>query len=130
MKMRAHHAYCSQFQRFTDPSRKEAFEEAVSKIEKLHKEGQEKLEMVNCPDFLCQACSFFNGQECAHPSGGETGVRKWDARILEGTGLAAGQVLTFAELKSLVQKKAPLDFCRMKCPYYLDNKCDGKTFRY
>ena len=129
MRLRAHHAFCSYFSSFSDPSRKEAFKTAVKTIETLLKEGKESVEIVNYPDFLCQSCSFFNGVECSHPGGGEAGVKKWDARILEGTGLQPGQILTFSELGSLVREKAPLKFCLTRCPYHLDNKCDGRTFR-
>lgn len=129
MRLRAHHAFCSYFSSFSDPSRKEAFKAAVKTIETLLKEGKESVEIVNYPDFLCQVCSFFNGQECSHPGGGEAGVKKWDARILEGTGLQPGQVLTFSELGSLVREKAPLNFCLTRCPYHLNNKCDARTFR-
>ena len=47
----------------------------------------------------------------------EDKVRKWDAIILKGLGISYGEKRTIQELREIIGRKAPLDFCRTRCPW-------------
>jgi len=44
-------------------------------------------------------------------------VRKWDSIILNGLGVSYGETRTSKEWRMLVEQKAPLKFCRTRCPF-------------
>jgi hypothetical protein len=124
MKLRPHHFYCFHFASFYDPSRGEEFKAITEKRRQLFKAKEEKIEVKEGPDLLCEACPYYDGQGCTHPKGDEKAVKKWDTRILQELGLGFGQILKVAEVQSLIREKAPLTFCLQKCPYYRENKCN------
>ena len=118
MRLRPHHIYCFHLVDFYDYSRGREYEEARAKIKRLFQGEENNIEIKEGPDFLCEACPYFNGQICSHPKGDEKEVKKWDTRILKGLGLQFGQVLKVEEVKSLIKEKSPLNFCLTKCSYY------------
>ena len=129
MRLRPHHIYCFYFMDFSDPSRGRDYEEAVRKVESLFKAGKGNIEVQEGPDFLCEACPYFNGQACSHPRGDEKEVKKWDMQILKGLGLEFGEVVKIEALRTLIKEKTPLNFCLTKCSYYQGNRCNSKDFR-
>ncbi len=131
MLLRPHHLYCHFFSRldFSDQPRGKAFEDTRARVRALFENAEGEVQVNEGPDVICQTCPHFDGQACVHPNGGEAGVRKWDARVLQGTGLQYGQVLKAKDLKSLIKQKAPLDFCLNRCPRYKDNTCEPGKMR-
>lgn len=124
MKLRPHHIYCFHFLNFFDPSRGKEFEEARDKVGQLFQTEEDKIEVTEGTDPLCEACSYFNGEMCSHPRGDEKEVRKWDLRIVEELGVRFGEVMSVDKMKSLIQKKAPLTFCLTRCRYYRESRCN------
>ncbi|MBI2830940.1 MAG: DUF1284 domain-containing protein [Chloroflexi bacterium] len=131
MRLRPHHLYCQFFSHidFSNPPRGKAFHETRAKMKAFFEDPEGELQVNEGPDMICQPCPYFNGELCIHPNGGETGVRKWDARVLQGTGLEYGQLLKVKELKSLIKQKAPLGFCLTRCSYYRNNRCEPGEMR-
>jgi hypothetical protein len=75
------------------------------------------VEMAEGIDAVCVSCPECRDGRCESIHGQEHKVRKWDARILEGLGLAYGDRLEARELRRLVLEKTPLAFCRERCPW-------------
>ncbi len=75
------------------------------------------IEVTRGVEDLCQYCSHLGEGRCVNPYGDEEKVRRWDAKVLEGLGLAYGDKKTSVEIRGLIKEKAPLDFCRKRCPW-------------
>ena len=129
MLLRPHHAYCIHFMSLSYPQRGSAYEDARDKVENLLQDETKSVEMKACPDLLCESCTYFNGQACAHPEGDETAVQKWDKGILKGLGLETGRKLGVPELKALIKERVPLAFCVNRCPYCRDGQCNPRVIR-
>jgi hypothetical protein len=91
----------------------------------MFKTGNDNIDIVEGPDFLCEVCPHFNGMGCCHPKGSEEAVRKWDKIILQELDLRYGQIIKVKDAKSLIEKRAPLNFCLTKCRYYREKICNG-----
>jgi hypothetical protein len=75
------------------------------------------IEVSRGADYLCRSCPDCGENGCLSPFGDEEKVHRWDLKVLEGLGLNYGESKTAGELKMLIHQKAPLDFCRNKCPW-------------
>lgn len=118
VKLRPHHILCDSFLEMGDLGRGRDFEQALKAIRELmHADTDSVVEIVEGVDGLCRACPECRDDRCESPHGNEEAVRKWDRRILQGLGIAYGDKRTARELRALIAEKAPLDFCRTRCPW-------------
>jgi len=126
MRLRPHHIYCFHILGLTDPERGPDYLKARDEIEKAFIKEQGEIEVNEGPDMLCTPCTYYDGKGCTHPKGDETQVRKWDARILQGLGIAYGQTIKTSDMKRLIKERMPLDFCINRCPYNKAGACNPK----
>ncbi|MDI6874733.1 DUF1284 domain-containing protein [Candidatus Solincola sp.] len=118
MRLRPHHLFCSRFLPLELLMRGEGFARVVEELKLLTEAESEAVVLVNeGPDQVCEYCPDYADGRCRNPVGDEEKVRKWDQRVLDGLGLSYGQKLTVRDLQALVEEKAPLDFCRDRCPW-------------
>jgi uncharacterized protein len=116
MKLRPHHILCVPFFTMVPPGRGEDFERISHAIRAMMTVDEDTLIEVNCGvDDLCAACPSLGGNGCVSPFGDEEKVRRWDVRVMEGLNLKYGDVLAAGDLRRLIRRKAPLDFCRQRC---------------
>ena len=66
---------------------------------------------------LCAACPSLGEGGCVSPFGDEEKVGRWDTRVMQGLGIAYGEVKTAGELRRLIDSKRPLTFCKERCPW-------------
>jgi hypothetical protein len=117
VKMRPHHLFCLRFLKGEFPERGERYRLADAKIkELLLKEDDVRLEAAEGIDELCLSCTNLGDGGCQSPPGGEEAVRKWDHLLLKGLGIPYGEAMSAGQWRSLIALKAPLDFCRQRCP--------------
>jgi len=124
LKLRPHHIYCVHFHSFSHPERGKKYEKALKEIEGVLKNGKEMIEVKEGPDFLCNFCPFYNGIMCIHPNGDEEKIRQWDKKIIDESGLEYGKCIEVQQLDAIIRDKMPLLFCRNRCVYFRQNKCD------
>lgn len=118
LRLRPHHIFCDRFLPLDGLVRGEEFARAVNEIQELTRPGSDVVVIVTeGPDQLCDSCPDYRNERCENPMGDEGEVRKWDARVRQGLGLSYGDELSVPELLVLIKKKAPLDFCRDRCPW-------------
>lgn len=118
LKLRPHHIYCVRNTALSFPGRGEAFTRVEDMVRDILTSGGDfTLEVVEGPDMICRVCPEFRRDGCQSLAGDEVQVRKWDAIIIRGLGIAYGQNLTRSELNKLVSEKAPLKFCLTRCGY-------------
>jgi hypothetical protein len=117
-KLRPHHIFCERFLPLDDLGRGDAFARAIRNMkEMLESEDRVLIEVTEGIDDLCQDCPDRAGDRCENANGNEEKVRKWDSRIAAGLGIAYGERRSAAEFRDLILAKAPLDFCRERCPW-------------
>ncbi|MEJ5187130.1 MAG: DUF1284 domain-containing protein [Candidatus Geothermincolales bacterium] len=117
-RFRPHHLFCTGFLPLENLARGEGFSQTIKLIRDLVRRGEEvEFVLHEGPDRLCESCPDFQDGSCRSPAGDEEKVRKWDKRVLEGLGLAYGQRIKAAEFRELIREKAPLEFCRSRCPW-------------
>ena len=117
-KWRPHHIFCEGFLGFELPERGQDFERVSSKLaETIEPNSNAIIEVTQGIDALCHVCPDCQNDRCESPYGTEDMVRKWDVRILKGLGVSYGQRIPAKELHTLIKQKAPLDFCRTRCPW-------------
>lgn len=98
--------------------RGQAFARAISQIGKLSEsEGESIVIVTEGPDQVCAQCPELGDNRCESPLGNEEKVRIWDSKIREGLGLSYGERITIKELLDLIEEKAPLGFCKERCPW-------------
>jgi len=98
--------------------RGEEFARAVNEIKELTETESDLIIIVTeGPDQLCDYCPDYKNGRCENPIGDEEKVRRWDAKIQEGLGISYGEKITVKALLALIREKAPLDFCRTRCPW-------------
>jgi hypothetical protein len=115
-KLRPHHIFCKTF--LTLPDRGEEFKRASLSIKELIESNCDAIIEINQGvDMLCRSCPDCREDRCESPHGNEDKVRKWDAIILKGLGISYGEKRTIQELREIIGRKAPLDFCRTRCPW-------------
>lgn len=118
VKLRPHHILCDAFLDVGGLDRGQDFEQALKAIRELmHADTDKVVEIVEGVDLLCRACPECRGDRCESPHGNEEAVRKWDMKIVQGLDIAYGEKKTARELRALIAEKAPLDFCRARCPW-------------
>lgn len=76
-----------------------------------------KVEVIEGVDQLCQFCPDCQNERCQNPGGNEEAVRKWDGIILKGLGIDYGEIKKSSDWLMLIREKAPLSFCKTKCPW-------------
>jgi hypothetical protein len=118
IRLRPHHIFCHRFLPLHLLARGEEFAQAIREIDELIRSGGERIIVFNeGPDQLCLRCPDYNDGRCRHPLGDEEKVRRWDARILQGLDVSYGDMMAVKDLLALIDEKAPLDFCRTRCPW-------------
>jgi len=116
-KLRPHHVFCETFLN-TKLDRGGEFEQVKHAIKELVTSYSDAMiEITQGIDQLCRSCPNCRNNRCESQQGNEDEVRKWDAIILKGLGIDYGEKKTAQQLRTLIQKKAPLDFCRTRCPW-------------
>ena len=117
-RLRPHHILCSRFLPLHLLARGEGFARVVDELQRLTEaESDAVIVVTEGPDQVCLYCPEYKNERCENPVGDEEKVRRWDARILEGLGVPYGGRMTVEEVTALVRGKAPLDFCRSRCPW-------------
>jgi len=100
------------------PDRGEEFERLSQKRrDTIEKEDDVLVEMIEGIDELCQVCPDCRDGRCQNPRGDEEAVRKWDGIILRGLEINYGETRTSKDWRMLINEKAPLNFCKTRCPY-------------
>ncbi|MCU0577450.1 MAG: DUF1284 domain-containing protein [Desulfobacterota bacterium] len=118
MKLRPHHLLCIRFFSMEPPGRGGDFDDLCRRIRGMMSSGDgTPVEVAEGIDDLCACCPHLGNGRCESPFGDEDKVRKWDARVIEGLGLRCGETRSAADLKGLIDGKAPLRFCRERCPW-------------
>lgn len=117
-RFRPHHVFCERFLKVEAPDRGEEFERAwQKKRDTLETQDDALVEVIEEVDEVCLVCPDCRDERCQSPSGGEQGVRKWDGIILKGLGIDYGETRTSKEWRMLILEKAPLEFCKTRCPW-------------
>lgn len=117
-RLRPHHVFCKTFLTLDFPERSGEYKRVSLAIKELIESNSDAMiEIIQGVDELCRSCSDCRVDRCESPNGNEDEVRKWDAIILKGLGVSYGEKLTIQELSEIIGRKAPLDFCRTRCPW-------------
>jgi len=118
MKWRPHHIYCVPFLAGNFPGRGDEFDRIEDKIKKtLRSYADTVVEVIEGADELCRTCPLCRNNRCQSPNGDEEAVRKWDGVIMKRLGISYGERKTAKEFRSLIEQRAPLDFCRTRCSW-------------
>ena len=116
LKWRPHHIFCERFLTLEFPDRGEEFYRVENKMREVMKSGtNEMIEITEGVDELCLACPLCEDNRCQSPNGDEPEVRKFDGIMRKGLGIPYGERMTAREFRSLIDEKAPLEFCRTRC---------------
>jgi len=117
-KLRPHHVFCKTFLTIDFTERGEEFKRVSSAIKELIASNSDAMiEIIQGVDGLCRSCPDCRDDRCESANGNEDEVRKWDAIILKGLGISYGEKRTIQDLREIIGRKAPLDFCRTRCPW-------------
>ena len=117
-RFRPHHIFCERFLEINIKNRGEEFERvSQQRKETIEKQDDTLVEAVEGTDELCSVCPDCRDGRCHSPKGDEEAVRKWDGIILKGLEINYGEMRTSKEWRSLINQKAPLNFCKTRCPY-------------
>jgi len=117
-RFRPHHIFCQRFLILGFPERREEFAGAKRRaIEIIGSHEETLVEEIEGVDQICRVCRNRQGDRCESPAGNEEAVRKWDAIILKGLGIRYGETRTAKQWRTLIDGKAPLDLCTLRCPY-------------
>jgi len=118
VKLRPHHILCIRFLGTEPPDRGEGFEHIYREmIATLTSDEDTIIEVTHGPDDICEHCSYLGDNRCISPFGDEEKVKRWDTRVLDGLCMNYGDRRTSGEFKRLINQKAPLHFCRDRCPW-------------
>lgn len=118
LRLRPHHMFCSRFLPLDDLGRGSAFGVEMARVRKLAEDsGETMIRVTEGPDQLCMHCTEYRDGRCQSPLGDEEKVRRWDARVLEGLGISYGETVKVKDLLRTIQDKAPLEFCKTRCPW-------------
>ncbi len=118
LRLRPHHIFCDKFLPEGDLGRGEEFAHALIEIKDMvDSQGDLTIIVTEGPDELCIRCPYYENGRCESPAGNEEEVRKWDERVRQGLGVAYGDEFAADDLQALVDQKAPLDFCKDRCPW-------------
>jgi hypothetical protein len=117
-KFRPHHLYCERFLKVDIPNRGEQFEKVSQKVKDIIGRRENVIvEITEGIDELCRECPDCRDERCQSPRGNEEAVKKWDDIILKGLEVNYGEAKTSKDWRLLIQQKAPLDFCKKRCPF-------------
>ena len=117
-QFRPHHIFCARFLKNQFPERGAEFQQVMKKREFIFEKNDEHMvEVIQGIDKICRACTNLKNDRCESPEGNEEAVRKWDHIILKGLGVSYGETMTSKDWRMLIEKKAPLDFCKAKCQW-------------
>jgi hypothetical protein len=117
-RFRPHHTFCERFLKVEASERGEEFERAwEKKRDILETQDDAVVEVIEGVDEICLVCPECRDDQCQSPPGGEQGVRKWDGILLKGLGINYGETRTSKEWRILIYEKAPLEFCKTRCPW-------------
>ena len=115
---RPHHIFCKRFLKNDFHERGPQYREVSDRIRRvIEGEDEVSIEAREGIDELCRACPNCGDARCRSPQGDEEAVRKWDGIILKGLGISYGETRTADGWRKLIAEKAPLDFCRRRCPW-------------
>ena len=118
IRLRPHNMLCERFLEMEFPERGAEFREVEQRIRNLIRLSDEALiEIVQGVDELCQVCPLCHAGRCQHPHGNEEAVRKWDDILLKALGISYSDKNTAKQWRTIIEEKAPLDFCKMRCPW-------------
>jgi hypothetical protein len=102
-KLRPHHIFCKTFLTLDFPERGEEFKRVSSAIRELIEANSDAMIEINQGvDVLCRSCPDCREDRC---------------ESLKGLGIAYGEKRTIQNLREIISRKAPLDFCRTRCPW-------------
>jgi hypothetical protein len=117
-RFRPHHIFCERFLEVKVPNRGGEFERVSQKVKDIiEKQDDVVEEIIEGIDELCQVCPDCRNERCQNPRGDEEAVKKWDEIILKGLELNYGEARTSKDWRILIHQKAPLNFCKTRCPY-------------
>lgn len=117
VKFRPHHIFCERFLKVEFPDRGVEYEQIEQRLKNIIQTDDEVLvEVTEGIDELCRVCPNCRDDLCQSPQGNEEAVRKWDSIILKGLGISYGETRTSKQWRMLIEQKAPLNFCRTRCP--------------
>jgi len=117
-RFRPHHIFCERFLEVKIQNRGEEFERVrQERRETIERQDEAVVEAVEGIDELCRVCPDCRDERCQNPKGDEEAVRKWDGIILKGLETNYGETRTSKEWRVLINQKAPLNFCKTRCPY-------------
>ena len=117
-RWRPHHIFCVRFLPGNASGRGEEFDRELAKIKEMMRSDIDTVVIVTQGvDDLCRSCPDCKNNRCEHSYGDEVQVVKWDEKILKGLDISYGQRMTIGELRAMIENKAPLDFCRQRCPW-------------
>jgi len=118
LRLRPHHILCM---RYLPPEllvRGGEFEEVSRDVrETLISSETAMIEVSRGLDDLCISCPDCGENGCVSSFGDEEKVGRWDFRVMGGLGLNYGDRMTAGEFRTLIRQKAPLDFCKNRCPW-------------
>lgn len=118
VRFRPHHIFCERFLKVEVPNRGEEFEQVSQKVRDIIERQEDVIvEIIEGIDELCQACPDCRDGRCQNPRGNEEAVKKWDGIILKGLEINYGEARTSKDWRIFTQQKAPLDFCKTRCPF-------------
>jgi len=117
-RFRPHHLFCERFLEVNVPNRGEEFERVSQKVKDIIERQEEVVvEIIEGIDELCQVCPDCRDERCQNPRGNEEAVKKWDDIILKGLEINYGEARTSKDWRILIHQKAPLNFCKTRCPF-------------
>jgi hypothetical protein len=118
LRLRPHHIFCNRFLPLDNLIRGEEFSRAINEIKELTESESDLIIIVTeGPDQLCNYCPDYKNNRCENPIGNEEEVRRWDSKIQKGLSISYGETITVRALLELIREKAPLDFCKTRCPW-------------
>jgi len=118
LKWRPHHIFCEQFMTLDFSDRGVEYKRVESRIKDVMNTDSDRIiETHEGVDELCMSCPLRQNDRCESPNGNEDAVRKFDGAILKELGLSYGEQRSVQDFRRLIEKKAPLDLCRTRCPW-------------
>lgn len=118
LRLRPHHLLCGFLLPTEVTDRGPDFARVLAGLRELVDSSDDTLvQVVPGVDDLCSSCPDCGDGRCESVFGDEDKVLRWDARVLDGLGIASGALLTTREIRALVREKAPMPFCRERCPW-------------
>ena len=117
-RWRPHHIFCVRFLPGKESGRGEAFDRQSAHIRETMRSGNDTVvHVTKGVDDLCTFCPDCKNDRCENSYGDEDQVLRWDANILKGLDISYGQEMTIQELRTVIENRAPLDFCSQRCPW-------------